>query len=107
MQNQHYDQRAVDTLLGEERKAQNDIDKVKKDLSIQMNIIEMAKNPNNNVSPEQVAMARKAVEERLGDAPARLESIRAERQRVQDRLAGRKPNESGGDRSQQLSAFDR
>ena len=107
MQNQHHDQRAVDTLLGEERKAQADIDKVKKDLSIQMNIIEMAKNPNNNVSPEQVAMARKAVEERLGDAPARLEGIRAERQRVQDRLAGKKPNESGGDRSQPLSAFDR
>jgi len=94
MQNQHHDQRAVDTLLGEERKAQADIDRVKKDLSIQMNIIEMAKNPNNNVSPEQVAMARKAVEERLGDAPARLEGIRAERQRVQDRLAGKKPSDA-------------
>jgi hypothetical protein len=96
MQNQHYDQRAVDTLLGEERKAQADIDKVKRDTDVgmSMRILEMAKDPKNNISPEQVAIARKMVDEKLGDAPARLESIRAERQRVQDRLAGKKPSDA-------------
>jgi hypothetical protein len=96
MQNQHYDQRAVDTLLGEERKAQSDIDRIKRDPDVGMNmrILEMAKDPKNNISPEQAAMAKKLVDEKLGDAPTRLEGIRTERQRVQDRLAGKKPSDA-------------
>jgi len=109
MQDRGHDQRAVDQLFGEERKTLADIDRIKRDPDVGMNmrILEMAKDPKNNISPEQAAMAKKLVDEKLGDAPSRLEGIRTERQRVQDRLAGKKPNESGGDRSQPLSAFDR
>lgn len=96
MQERGHDQRAVDTLIGEERKALADIDRVKRDpdVAMSMKIIEMAKNPSNNISPDQLAMANKAINEKLGDAPSRLEGIRAERQRVQDRLAGKKPSDA-------------
>jgi len=92
----HYDQSSVDRLLGEERKAQSDIDRIKKDPDVSMNmrILEMAKDPKNNISPEQVAIAKKLLEEKLGDAPSRLEGIRTERQRIQDRLAGKKPSDA-------------
>jgi hypothetical protein len=96
MQERGHDQRAVDTLLGEERKAISDIDRIKRDpdVAMSMKIVEMAKNPANNISPDQLAMANKAINEKLGDAPSRLEGIRAERQRVQDRLAGKKPSDA-------------
>ena len=92
----HSDQGSVDRLLGEERKAQADIDRIKKDPDVSMNmrILEMAKDPKNNISPEQVAIAKKLLEEKLGDAPSRLEGIRTERQRIQDRLAGKNPSSS-------------
>ena len=92
----HYDQGSVDRLLGEERRAQADIDRIKKDPDVSMNmrILEMAKDPKNNISPEQVAIAKKLLEEKLGDAPSRLEGIRTERQRIQDRLAGKNPSDA-------------
>ena len=96
MQERGHDQRAVDALFGEERKALADIDRVKRDpdVAMSMKIIEMAKNPSNNISPDQLAMANKAINEKLGDAPSRLEGIRAERQRVQNRLAGKNPSDA-------------
>jgi hypothetical protein len=90
----HYDQSSVDKLFGEERKALSDIDKIKRDpdVSRSMTVIEMAKDPKNNIPPEQVAIAKKLLDEKLGDAPARLEGIRTERQRIQDRLSGKTPS---------------
>jgi len=88
--NTHYDQQSVDRLLGEERKAQSDIDRIKRDpdVGMYMRELEMAKDPKNNISPERVAMAKKILDEKLGDAPARLEGIRTERERIQGRLGG-------------------
>jgi hypothetical protein len=53
-----------------------------------MREIEMAKDPKNKVSPERVAMAKKILDEKLGDVPKRLEGIRTEKQRLQDLVGG-------------------
>jgi hypothetical protein len=95
----HQDQSSVDRLLGIERQIQSDIDKIKRDpdVGMYMRELEMAKDPRNKVSPERVAMAKKILEEKLGDAPSRLAGVQTERQRVQDRLGGRTPPSTSAD----------
>jgi hypothetical protein len=60
-------QRALATVLREESNALSDIDRIKR---------------------ERVAMAKKILDEKLGDVPKRLEGIRAEKQRLQDLVGG-------------------
>jgi len=83
-------QRALATVLREESNALSDIDRIKRDpdVGMYMREIEMAKDPKNKVSPERVAMAKKILDEKLGDVPKRLEGIRAEKQRLQDLVGG-------------------
>ena len=89
-------QRALATVLREEANANADIDRIKRDPDVSMNmrILEMAKDPKNNISKEQAAMAKKLLDEKLGDAPARLKGIQAEKQRLQDLVNGGKPSSS-------------
>jgi hypothetical protein len=95
----HQDQSSVDRLFGIERQIQSDIDKIKRDpdVGMYMRELEMAKDPRNKVSPERVAMAKKILEEKLGDAPSRLAGVQTERQRIQDRLGGRTPSSTSAD----------
>ena len=83
-------QRALATVLREESNALSDIDRIKRDpdVGMYMREIEMAKDPKNKVSPERVAMAKKILDEKLGDVPKRLEGIRTEKQRLQDLVGG-------------------
>jgi hypothetical protein len=95
MQERGHDQRAVDQLLGEERKAQADIDRVKRDPAVSRayQILEMSKDPKNNVPQEMISNAQREINDKMGDLSSRLEGIRTERQRVQDRLAGKKTSD--------------
>ena len=83
-------QRALATVLREESNALADIDRIKRDpdVAMQMQTVEMAKDPKNKISPERAAMAKKILDEKLGDVPKRLEGIRAEKQRLQDLVGG-------------------
>jgi hypothetical protein len=83
-------QRALATVLREESNALADIDRIKRDpdVAMQMQTVEMAKDPKNKISPERAAMAKKILDEKLGDVPKRLEGIRAEKQRLQDLVNG-------------------
>ena len=56
--------------------------------------LEMAKDPKNKVSPERAAMAKKILDEKLGDVPARLKGIQAEKQRLQDLVNGKKSSDT-------------
>jgi hypothetical protein len=92
-------QRALATVLREEANALADIDKIKRDpdVAMQMQTVEMAKDPKNKISPERAAMAKKILDEKLGDVPKRLEGIRAERQRLQDLVDDRTPSSTSAD----------
>jgi hypothetical protein len=89
-------QRALATVLREEANALSDIDRIKRDpdVGMYMREIEMAKDPKNKVSPERVAMAKKILDEKLGDVPTRLEGIRAEKRRLKDLVGGRTPSDN-------------
>jgi len=92
-------QRALATVLREEANALADIDKIKRDpdVAMQMQTVEMAKDPRNKISPERAAMAKKILDEKLGDVPKRLEGIRVERQRLQDLVNDRTPSSTSAD----------
>lgn len=89
-------QRALATVLREEANALADIDRIKRDPDVAMYLreLEAAKDPKNKVSPERAAMAKKILDEKLGDVPARLKGIRMERERLQDLVNGGKPSSS-------------